>query len=72
MQIISPDKFGIPNNTLNELILVISVEKMFVYNKYLNEVQMALIGNYTLPAKRCMYYFYSLINETAATLTSNC
>lgn len=33
---------------------------------------MAAIKNFTLPEKRCTYYLYEVINQTAATLTSNC
>lgn len=72
IQLINPSKFGVLNLTLNDLILAVSVDRMFVYVKVLNGVQMVFIGNFHLPERRCTYYLLDVLNATAATLTANC
>lgn len=72
IQLINPAKFSVANLTLNDLLLVVSVNKMYVYDKELNGVQMAAVTNFTLPQRRCKYYLFEVINSSAATMTSNC
>lgn len=72
LQLINPAKFSVPNLTLNDLILAVSVDQMYVFDKLLNNVQLQAITNFTLPEKRCTYYLFGVVNNTAATFTANC
>lgn len=73
IQIIDPYKWNQPNNfSLNNLLLFISDEKMYIYAKIINNVQLVPLSNFTLPEKSCEYYPYYIINSTAVVLTSNC
>lgn len=49
LQLINPAKFSVPNLTLNDLILAVSVDQMYVFDKLLNNVQLQAITNFTLP-----------------------
>lgn len=53
-------------------MLAVAVDRMFVYVKVLDDVQMVGLGAWTLPERRCTYYLLDVINSTAATLTANC
>jgi hypothetical protein len=56
------------NSSLSGLLIAVSVRKMFVYRQQ----DMIELSNFTLPQRKCIYYLYQLVNETAAQFISDC